>query len=371
MSFIHGHALCIGIGSYHYESKLDVPITSSDAQALANTLQNPHYCGYPKEQVTLLTGVNASRESILSALDELADRTSPEDTVLLFYSGHGHYSVDSVYQLTTHDTQFDQGYVKAGTAINQTELLEKLRLIPARRLVLVINACHAGDISPVLSYNQQPFTSQSLPQQTIDAILSTGSGRIIITACRNGQVSYVGLGPLTIFGQALIDGLQGQGISGRAGYISIFDLYTYLYFTIEEAVERLIPAAIRQHYKKQEPELTILKGVGPYPIALYRGSTTLDLFPADHTPPNETMPRLVNPARSQWALEQSISATRAVGITGNDNTVIQAEGDANQVGGNQSQTSGNIVVGKVSGTGIAIGHGARAQVQQNGNDDHF
>lgn len=38
---------------------------------------------------------------------------------------------------------------------------------------------------------------------------------------------------------------------------------------------RLVPAAVRQRYgEKQEPELTILKGVGPFAVALYRGATT-------------------------------------------------------------------------------------------------
>jgi hypothetical protein len=372
MSFNHAHALIIGIGSYQHQPSKNVPSTVADAQELAKVLRDPIYCGYPENQVTLLSDSSATRASILSALDDLADRINPEDTLLLFYSGHGDYSADGVYQLTTHDTQLEQGHVKTGTAISQTELLDKLRLIPASRLVILINACHAGEISQVLGPDQQPFTGQPLPQQTAEALLSTGEGRIIITACRSGQASYIGQGSLTIFAQALTDGLRGQAFSGRAGYISVFDLYTHLYFTIEEKVERLIPAPLRQGKKMQEPELTILKGVGPYPIALYRGSKTLGDFPTDHLPPKETTPRQVNPARSQWAFEQSLSGAGAVAIsgsltnspvtTGTNNTVTTSGHDTFQAGGNLTHNSGNVTTGNVSGTGIAIGAGARSHV---------
>ncbi len=384
MPFTNGHALIVGIGNYQHEPDLNVPITAADAQAVAEALRDPQSCGYPEAQVTLLTNAAATRDGILAALTDLAARAKPDDTVLLFYSGHGAYSADGAYQLTTHDTRLAQDKVVAGTAISQTELLDRLRAIPAQRLILLVNACHAGELSPVLGDSDQPFTGQPLPQQAADAVLATGSGRIIITACRENQVAYIGPGPLTIFAQALTDGLRGRGLSGRAGYISAFDLYTHLYFAVGEAVEKRVPAALRQRYgDTQEPELTVLKGVGPFAVALYRGSTMLGDFPTDHRPPDDTALREVSPARSRWALQQSISGAGAVGIggsasnspiiTGDNNTVTQSGRDTIQAGGNITQVggdkiSGDINVGDVSGTGIAIGHKAQAEVYQGSGD---
>ncbi len=317
MPFTHGHALIIGVGSYQHEPGLNVPITAADAQAVSTVLRDSQYCDYPDAQVTLLANANATRAGILAALTDLAARAQPDDTALLFYSGHGEYSAEGVYQLTTHDTRLAQRKVVAGTGISQPELLDMLRAIPARRLILLINACHAGELSPVLGDSDQPFTGQPLPQQAADALLATGSGRIIITACRENQVAYIGPGQITIFAQALTDGLRGRGLSGRAGYISIFDLYTHLYFAVGEAVEQRVSAALKQRYgATQEPELTVLKGGGPCPVALYRGATTLGDFPTDHTPPDDTALRQVSPARSQWAFQQSISGAGAVGIGG-------------------------------------------------------
>ncbi|OAN45149.1 peptidase C14 [Chloroflexus islandicus] len=386
MPFTHGHALIIGVGSYQYEPRLNVPITVADAEAVATVVRDPQFCGYPAAQVTLLTNATATRDRILAALNDLAARTTHADTVLIFYSGHGAYSADKMYHLTTHDTRWAGDQVAAGTAVSQPELLDRLRAIPAQRLLLLINACHAGELSPVLGGSEQLSIGQPLPAHTADAILATGSGRIIITACREQQVSYIGPGPLTIFAQALTDGLRGHGFSGRAGYISVFDLYTHLYFAVTDAVQRHVTPAQRQLHRcdTQEPELTVLKGVGPFPVALYRGATTLGDFPADHAPPAGVALREVPPEHSQWVFAQSISGAGAVGIggsasnspiiTGTHNTVIQSGRDTIRAGRDVNQIGGDyvagdkITTGNISGTGIAIGSHAQAIVQQS--SDH-
>jgi hypothetical protein len=358
MAFTRGYALIIGVGSYRFAPHLNVPITAADAEAVATALRDPRLCGYPDANVTLLANEGATRDGVLAALRTLAQRTTPDDTVLLFYSGHGEYSADGAYALTTHDTRFDTGgKVVTGAAVSQTDLITALRAIPAQRVLVLINACHAGELSPTLGAGQPAVVGQPFPQQTTDALLATGSGRIIITACREQQVAYIGPGPLTIFAQALTDGLRGQGVSGRAGFISAFDLYTHLYFAVREAVEQRVPPALRQQHGPQEPELTVLKGVGPFAVALFRGATQPGDFPTDHAPPPETAMHTVEPSRSRWAFQQ-ITGDRSVNVAGSVSNSTIITGDGNTV------AQGDIIrTGDISGSGIAIGRGAQAHVQ--------
>ncbi len=358
MAFTHGHALIIGVGSYRFAPHLNVPITAADAEAVAATLRDPRFCGYPDASVTLLANEGATRDGVLAALHTLAQRTTSADTLLIFYSGHGEYSADGAYALTTHDTRFDTGgKVVTGTAVSQTDLITALRAIPAQRVLALINACHAGEISPTLGAGQPAVVGQPFPQQTTDALLATGSGRIIITACREQQVAYIGPGPLTIFTQALTDGLRGRGVSGRAGFISAFDLYTHLYFAVREAVEQRVPLALRQQHGPQEPELTVLKGVGPFAVALFRGATQPGNFPSDHAPPPETAMRTVEPSRSRWVFQQT-TGERSVNVAGSVSNSTIITGDGNTV------AQGDVIrTGDVSGSGIAIGRGAQASVQ--------
>ncbi len=400
MTFLTAHALLIGTGSYAHAPQLDVPITAADASAVATVLRDPQFCGYPPEQVTLLSGAAASRDGILAALDGLAARAGAGDTVFVFYAGHGEYGDDGYY-LTTHDTRLVGRKVAVGAGLREAELIAKLRAIKAKRLLLIVNACHAGEISPVLAPGEEPqppepvkgLTGAPLPPQVAAALLGTGEGRVIISACRENQYSFIGPGPLTLFTQALVDGLQGKGVSSNRGYISVFDLYTHLYFALDEAVPRKVSAAVRQRYgEQQEPELTILKGVGPFAVALYRGATTLGAFDASGGPPEGTAVREVNPAYAQAMLrqhQQHIGGNAQVGaaIAGDvhgDVTVDQRgqRGGVNFGSGGQfgdisigdvagrdiiktEITGGDrISTGDISGTGIAIGRGARSSVRK-------
>ncbi len=315
MYFNNGHALVIGVGSYQYTPKANIPISVRDAKALRDVLYNPELCGYPQEQVTLLHDKTASRKGILDALDALS-ATGQDATVLIFYCGHGDYGTDGNYYLTTYDTKASHGKVLKGTGIQEAELLDKLRTIPAKRLLLLFNACHAGEISPHLAFAETDgaFGSISLPTNATDALLSTGEGRIIITASRPEQKSWIGRGELSLFTQAVVDSLRGQGyVVNNNGYISAFALYESIYYAIQEAVEEI------DH--TQEPELTVLKGVGPFPVSLYRGATSLGSFAPEASIPTGMAARETSPARSarhfqQYIINVNASGDRAIAIGG-------------------------------------------------------
>lgn len=268
MVFTTGHALVIGVGVYQHTPRLNVALTATDATQVAAVLQDENTCGYPKGQVALLTGAAATRDGILGELERLATATNTGDTVVFFYSGHGEYGADGYY-LTTHETRMQDGKVVDGSGVRAAELLDRLRKIPAKRALLLFNACHAGEMSPGslsgVGAGGEQITGQALPDDLTAALLGAGEGRVVITACREAQKSYFGWhDPTTLFGQALIDGLRGQSISPRRGYISVFDLYDHLYSTVR--------ATVRSRWGlDQEPELTVQKGVGVMAVALYRG----------------------------------------------------------------------------------------------------
>jgi hypothetical protein len=377
MPFAAGHALLIGVGQYQFEPQLSIAATAADARALDAVLRDERYCGYPSDQVRLLVDAAASREAILAALDELAQRAGEDATVTIFYSGHGIVDSRQTYYLTTTETQLlgapGKRAIAENSAISQQELLEKLRVLKARRVLLIFNACHSGEVSPVLDASRAPFSGHNPPPDTTAAALATGSGRVIITACREQQYAFIGDGEQTIFTQALLDGLRGNGVSDRGGFISAFDLYTYLYYAVGEAVQQL-PESIRTQYGgTQEPELTVLKGIGPFAVALYRGAATLGEFSAPERLPADVAVREVSPAQSRALLGQILQSGQFAGAT----ISTQQSGGINLGFGNQIGTIGDIVAGdkvagdKVSGdkittgnitgsSGIAIGRGAQA-----------
>jgi hypothetical protein len=294
MAFDKGYALVIGIGSYTHIPSANIPVSVRDAKAVRDLLCNPDLCAYRPEQVTLLHDGAATREGIFSTLDALAGKITPENTVALYYCGHGEYGTDGNYYLTTHDTQTSGSKVVKGTGISEAELLGKLRAIPAKRLLLLFNLCHSGEISPDLGIGDQgkTFGDVNLPETATDALLSTGEGRIIITACRPEQKSWIGSGTLSIFARALVDGMSGKGyVPNNNGYVSAFALYEHIYVAVKEAAGKL--------GRIQEPELTVLRGVGPFPVSLYRGASDLGTFNTQEPLPQGTAVREIDPARSE------------------------------------------------------------------------
>ncbi len=347
--FIAGHALLIGVGTYKNSPRLNVPIAAEDAGAVAAVLEDANYCGYPKGQINLLRNELATKQGLLDALDQLAQTIEPTDTAFLFYCGHGHYGTDGNYYLISHDAEIDKKARKvvAGTGVSELEFLDKLRQIKAERLLLVVNACHSGEISPSLDIGEEPSPeSEMLPSQLRTALLGTGRGRIIITACgEEDQKSWIGKGQLSIFTQALVDGLQGKGeIINRNGFISAFDLYTHIYETVSEKVEKLLGL-------RQEPELTVTKGVGPFAVSLFRGATSLGGFDESAPLPEAGKVHAVKPEKVVQRFKQMVQ-------------VINQSGGVNFGQGNRINIGGDVVAGdkiggdKVGGDKIVTGGGA-------------
>ena len=69
-------------------------------------------------------------------------QTNPNDYVIVFYSGHGLLNKDKELQLATSSTLFDE----AKNTIDFGKLLTAMDAIPARQKLILIDACHSGDL---------------------------------------------------------------------------------------------------------------------------------------------------------------------------------------------------------------------------------
>lgn len=371
MTSFSGYALIIGVGSYRLTPARNVPATAGDAEAVAQVLRDPQRCGYPTEQVTVLTQEHATTDAVLAALDTLARKVTPNDTVFVFYAGHGDYGDDGAYYLTTHDTQIVGRQVVNRSGVRQDVLLEKIKAIPAERMLLVFNACHAGAAAPGTLGDDGPETGSSIPEPVAGALLSAGKGRIIITACRANQKSYfVRDAPTTIFGQKLVASLNGEDIPPRQGAIGVFDLYGAVHDSVKSLVQR-------KYELVQEPELTVSKGVGVMAVARYQGNEApADLSSGDRPAPGKLggVVRELAEDESRQLYEQVVNLQ--IGQIGDRFSGQGAKG--NIVGGNLIQAGRDYVggdkisVGNITGSsGVAIGMGARSVVNINQKPTYF
>lgn len=309
MSFPQGHALLIGVGTHQHCPWLDLPSTAAEAEAVAKVLQDGQACGYPAAQVRLVTRAGATKAEILAALADLAGRVGSGDTVTLFFSGHGALGSDDSYYLAGHDVEMEANRIKAGTGISEEDLLRRLQAIDAERVLVLFNACHGGTIAPArldaAAVAATALTTSNPPDDTVAALLGTGTERIVVAACRAGQRSHTGSGPLSLFAQALVDGLRGSGAAAAGGYISAFGLYAHLYASVAGQARTLLN-------EDQEPELSVLRGARSFAVGPDKGADTArqspSTEPATEPLPQGTAVREVDPAESARSLAERIGA---------------------------------------------------------------
>ncbi len=212
-NFTQGHAVVIGVGA-------DLPVTIDDAQGMANLLRDPTRCAYPPAQVQLLTGENARRSHILAALARLAEQTraNPNSTAVVYFSGHGmetpgYYLMPFGYNMADLDN----------TAISGETFTERLRAIQAKKLLVLLDCCHAGGQAEAKAL---PGVKSPLPASAA-AELGRSRGRVVIASSRKDEVSRTGK-PYSVFTAVLLEALAGYGAFEHDGYARVLDTMLWL-----------------------------------------------------------------------------------------------------------------------------------------------
>lgn len=239
--FVRGYGVVVGVGA-------DLPVTVEDATAVAELLRDPGRCAYPAEQVRLLTGKEASREGVLAALDWLAGAAGADTTALVYFSGHG-LETPTYYLMPFGTDLADLG----NTAITGGEFTERLRAIRAKKLLVLLDCCHAGGQAQAKAL---PGVKSPLPPETA-AELERGSGRVVIASSRKDEVSWTGR-PYSVFTAALLEGLAGYGAFERDGYARVLDVALY--------VGRMVP---NRTADQQHPIVKVANLEDNYPVAYY------------------------------------------------------------------------------------------------------
>lgn len=356
-TFTQGHAVLIGVGA-------DLPNTVDDATGLADILKDSGRCAYPANQVQLLSGKGATRNHILAALDKLAATAPPESTAIVYFSGHGYRArtpIGEAYYLMPFGYDVNHLYE---TAVSGDELAARLQAIPARRLLLLLDCCHAGGLdgskTPGLSLSKAPLPPQA------GALFTQGSGRVVIASSRADELSFAGK-PYSAFTLALIESLAGAGVSKKDGYVRVADLALHTRQTVP------------QRTKDRQHPILHFEQADNFVLAYYAGGDSEPKgLPFVEEPVIEAEPGMLRAYQAQLsgsgAIAQGLGATavgeRGIYVGGNVSGGIST-GDHNVQG--DWVRGDKITVGDITdSSGIAIGRGAQSAVtsyQRGGNVD--
>jgi len=242
------YALIVGVSSYRNATITQLKVSDKDAKDFARFLEGQSGL-FKRVNVKLLTNEQATKAAVEESLHYWLRKSGKDDTVLLFFSGHGAddpYHPDKFY-FVVHDS--DPRNLQ-GTAINMSGL-EFIRPLDSKRVVLIADTCHAGGYSMQGTKRVEPVFQRFLSQ------FKESQGRIIITSCQPNELSMEKPGlPNSVFTHYLLEGLAGKADSNGDGVVTLKEAYEYVYEKAKEATKGI-----------QHPQFEG-RFVGMFPLAL-------------------------------------------------------------------------------------------------------
>jgi len=270
------YAIAIGVSTYK-EAGHDLRFASKDADDFAKAFAKVTDKATRVESIVLRDG-QVTRTALLDLGKRLAT-TKPEDTVVMFVSGHGLLDpTDNQYVFGTHDVEFDAPKA-AGFRFDELEGL--LTRIPARRRLLLLDTCHAGELDPdELAFVERAqregrkgvrrvsATPAAMPKGGIDpraramaarALFTElrGSGITVLASSAGAEYSYEDAGVENgLFTHALVDGLAGKADRDKDGAVRVTELLDYLATTVSERSAGFQVPQARQLNRELDFDLT-------------------------------------------------------------------------------------------------------------------
>jgi len=106
-----------------------------------------------------LLNEEATQVAILNSLDQFLSTASSDDQVIVFFAGHGMLDSLMNFYYAAYDVDFKNPETKG---ISYELILEKLGKLPLSRKLLLIDACHSGNVfSPVHSPDKKDSLANS------------------------------------------------------------------------------------------------------------------------------------------------------------------------------------------------------------------
>jgi len=261
------YAIIIGASNYNGD-ELDLKYAAKDAEDFANALELTANQYLDKVDIKLLSTENAdfskwpTKLNIEWAFAEVGTKAKPSDVLVVYLAGHGvNYggSEGDFYFLTSEAStgKLTDPVVREQVAISSDELTELIKTIPALKQVLILDACHSGQVAEDLMASRT-----GRPSSEIRALerMKDRTGMYVLAGSAADAVSY----ETSIYGQGLLTYSLLFGMKGAAlrenKYVDIMQLFQFAADKVPELAENI--GGI------QKPEIRVPYGAQSFDIGI-------------------------------------------------------------------------------------------------------
>lgn len=285
----HLYAVIAGTSDYQGE-ELDLPFASNDAEQIAKAVQiaSERLLGADKVHITLLTAKHDSAQSktrttksnLVNALKAVQQKATANDILFVYLTGHGINwggQDGDWYYLTCdarlgNEEKFADAALRTSLTLSSHEITDLMRLIPARKQTLALDACASGKAVENL------LAARDVPTSQLRAMMrmKDRAGLHVISGCASNAVSYeasrYGQGLLTY---SLLMGMKGAALRDNQ-FVDVKQLFEF-------AADR-VPELARDIGRVQKPQVCSPFGGESFDIGLITASEAAAIPLADAKP---------------------------------------------------------------------------------------
>ena len=250
-----GRRLGLIIGNQGYDDPLLRTLVAPSllVELLARVLRDQTVGQFDEVEVL----VDAPERDLRRAIARFCANRTADDTLVLFFSGHGLLDEEGHLHLAAKDTD---PRLPNATALPADYIRAQLDRCSSRRQVLILDCCHSG------AYGRGAKAALGERVGAGTALITAGYGRVVLTASDATQNAWdgeqlQGAPKASVFTRYLVEGLRtGAADLDGDGLINIDELYEYVYGRVVSVSSKQTPAKFAD---RQQGPIFIARSVKP------------------------------------------------------------------------------------------------------------
>ena len=193
---------------------------------------------------------NATEDAIIRHLDALKAETEEDDGLLIYFAGHGLYdeAENRGFWLPT-----DAVLTQTSRWVSNEDVSAKLRAIPARHVLMVVDSCFSG------MFRDVPRPTGAVQDLAPLQRLAAKRSRVVLTSGGNEPVSDSGRDGMSVFAYFLREGLEQ--VEGR--YVVVDTLFPELRARVQQNAAQTPQQGVFQRAFHEGGQLVLVNQQAP------------------------------------------------------------------------------------------------------------
>ncbi len=257
------YAVVVGVSKYRNPSIVKLDLADKDARDFARFLGTQREL-FRKIHLVLLVNEQATQQAINRQLLSELRLAGKNDTVVLFFAGHGADDPrrPGDFFFLAHDSD---PKAPEATAINMSgsRFMERL---DSKRVLLIADACHAGGFARYRTRSTEPSLQRFMRQ------MKETEGKLVLSASRADELVIEKADMRNgVFTHYLLEGLKGAADFNSDGVVTVQELYEYVYEKTKNNTRGIQHPQLDGRIVGRFPVSMVRLGQSPMPA---RGSVT-------------------------------------------------------------------------------------------------